>query len=240
MKNSFGLLSLSRTVAAGPSGPSLTSLVGWYKDGGKTVSGSNITKWADQSGQANDLDTVISANPVLVASGLNGKEIAHFNYLVNSNSGIGKTAFALGGSGSISVFAVVKIESDTGIFQAFADYGNSGLSPSIMTDSTTVFEIFNGGSVRASSSAHPFGSWHVVTAIIDSVGNTSNVWVDGADNGSGVSGGAVASSGKFNLGIYEGNNFPLSGYLAEVLVYNAAVPGVRVANETYLKNKWRL
>jgi len=97
-------LSLPQTrVASAPLIPS-DGLSLWLKaDAGITLSGANVTAWADQSGNGNNATSPTIA-PTFVSSSINSKPAISFN---NDSSWMQVPQNSIGNSGNISIFIVL-------------------------------------------------------------------------------------------------------------------------------------
>ncbi len=103
-----GLAPVSITTVSPSGGPPTTGLKLWLKaDVGVTLSGSNVTGWADQSGNGNNVVTA-TTSPTFVASSINGIPGISFGTGSTSTEGLVNTSTNLLTAGSArSVIAVV-------------------------------------------------------------------------------------------------------------------------------------
>lgn len=107
----------------------------WSADRGVTLSGSNVTAWADQSGHGFDLTN--SGNyPTYSASGYNGHPSIEFNghqWLVNTSAGLGQWITSVGTA--ISVFAT--LDTAAGAYHAPLSWHSTGLTNWLQYFATT-------------------------------------------------------------------------------------------------------
>ena len=183
-----GILALS-ALGCGPPPPVPTAgLQLWLKaDAGVTLNGSNVSKWADQSGKGNDaIQPDLPRQPLLVKDGLKGKPTIRFD---------GLSRLGLTGSKrmtQISLFIVFKMDSGTYVSHnliEFRDIDAEGsewgvnLQTSYTGFSPDIVNIFAGRSeVRAvAPRCAAFGVWHSISAVTDRVMSTTTVRENGID-----------------------------------------------------------
>lgn len=118
--------------------PPSTGLQVWLKaDAGVAVSGANVTSWADQSGNNNNLTTVGGVSPVLLsaAAGINGLPAIQFTNSAGANRTNNCYLDATINPSAWSGFTVIYV----------ARTANSGASNSPTIDQTcSVFSLGNG------------------------------------------------------------------------------------------------
>jgi hypothetical protein len=102
----------------------------WLKaDAGVTLSGSNVTAWADQSGNGNN--ATASGTPTLVANSLNGKSGISLDGEGSNDGFLTSPIFSLAYNTPISLFGVVKasastVRGDQPAARGFMNKGGSG------------------------------------------------------------------------------------------------------------------
>ena len=164
-----------------------TGLQLWLKaDAGVTLNGSNVSTWADQSGNGNDaIQRDSLRQPLLVKDGLNGKPTIRFDGLNNRLGLTGSKRMT-----QISLFIVFKIDSGTYVSHnliEFRDIDADGsewgvnLQTSYTGFSPDIVNIFAGrGEVRAvAPRCAAFGVWHSISAVTDRVMSTTTVRENG-------------------------------------------------------------
>jgi hypothetical protein len=204
----------------------------WLKaDAGVTLDGSNVTAWADQSGNGkNGIADV--GSPQFVSSALNGKPAIGFN---GTNARITGASPMQSTTGTIIIvgkhlaekFAAVMYEQYDG-YDTFGFYRNSAPSSTLnIYNNATLTSQINVGLV--------FG---IFTAILD--GFNSQICINGSVNAQGDAGG-FTSNGPYYLSYYAANNEYTNMQIAEVVVYNRAITTAeRQKVETYLNEKYSI
>ena len=114
---------------------SLTGLLGWWKaDAGLTLSGSNVTAWADSSGNGHALASSVG-NPTSTLT-LNSLPVVSF--ASGSNQALA-TTFALGVA-TTSMFGVVRYNPGTD-FDRFCNYEATGQSGDFNNSTSAVYAL---------------------------------------------------------------------------------------------------
>jgi len=226
-----------------PFSPSdLSNLSLWLKaDAGVTLSGLNVTAWADQSGNGNNA-TTYDVNPVYTESAKNGKPAITF-----SGSEMMTTANIFNGSNSRTIFAVY--------------YVNNEDTANTICGQTNDLEVVNGSffllQARSDLDGNPYlatanddliGSpfvnqtWKI--AMADYNGTTGNLYSNGTNVGTGTFSWNTYN-GTFCIGSYftnddQGSLFEsLIGKIAEIVVYNRVLTATERQNVTaYLNTKY--
>jgi hypothetical protein len=220
---------LALTVTGGAvTSPPLTGLAAWYKaDAGVTLSGSNVTGWADQSGNGNNL-APIASDPTFTASAINGLPGINFNL---STAILARSTSPLSVGSDRTVVVIAKPATNSGgtfsVGGAVVQFKN-GAGATWIGDLGTI-----GGSVYGYSTgvaADELGSPPTILNVpleiefATQVGNQPSFVINGTSYTS-VGGAAVVTDNGTN-DFYVGNNIaiPTSAYFAgdisEVLVYD--------------------
>jgi hypothetical protein len=190
-----------------------------------TLSGANVTAWADKSGNGYTLTP--GTSPTYATAAQNGLNVVEFNgtnqYLTSGASLTGHDR---------TCFAVLKRVSGTG-YQGIVQSSYYGMIVNI-TDS--VLRHWAGNSALNNTTA--MTSWtQVTTKLKNSVTRTHDTWANGGDHRS-SSGFSAAETGETLL--VGGVNFgggPLQ--VAEIIWYWSLLSDTdRQAVEAYLKAKW--
>ena len=250
-------LSLPQTLAAGGFTPKkLSGLSLWLKaDAGVTLSGSNVTAWADQSGNGNN--ATASGTPTLVANSLNSKSGISLDGEGSNDGFLTSPIFSLAYNTPISLFGVVKASASTvkgdqsaarwfmnkggsgdfGIGFTFGGYGSS-LNFSAILGSIATSDIDLLGDSLGENQAN--------IASLISNGSTSTFYQNGTSKNS-------ANNSDLDFTNSSNNGFSI-GYQAatvdeffgncivyELLIYNRALTTQeRQQVEAYLANKYAI
>jgi len=235
-----------RTTAFSPANLSGLSL--WLKaDAGVTTSGSNVTAWADQSGNGlNVVPDIVTADISLASSvgKFNNKPAILFGVqnnngtvgLFNSNPFINK-----------SLFIVYSLESVDN-FEYSVAYENNGFSG--QTSDNNGNRQF-GGYFNAFISANTLsqiGTPYIRTTISDD-GNTISFFINGTADGNPAGNGfynsrseiVIGNGGARGSGPNPSISQPFQGYIAEIVVYNSVLTTPeRQQVEGYLSTKYSI
>lgn len=216
------------SVAGGIKNLPTANLALWLNAGaGLTLSGTDVTTWADQSGNGKDATASGTATPTYQSSGINGMPAISFNGTTNRMTGSQVLTTA-----PATVFAVVQFsvgEEIGSIFQQtnFALYRGFGGGSSLE------FRIFNGNDLT-SSNAIPNGTAVLLEAVAN--GASSFLFSNGIQRASGNAG-SSAISGSYELASNAGS--PRTMVIAEIAVYNTNLGTTdRQAVESYLNEKY--
>jgi hypothetical protein len=237
-----------RKIGAGGSAIPQSGLSLWLKaDAGVTLSGSDVTAWADQSGNANNA-TPLDVNPTYNFSDLNSKPTISLSSIAEGTDKSFQIAANPMGASGTTAFAVVYVE----------DVCNEG------NDNGPIFGDFG---IAASSSHYPYGgncsvydgfasedrkgpltapstitnSWSLYSVV-----STENDWrdyVNGAlmhsDNTN------VYSNAPLDTSLFIGSSpsfgYKLKGKIAEAIIYNRVITTPeRQQVEAYLNTKYAI
>jgi len=222
----------------------------WLKaDTGVTFSGSNVTAWADQSGNDNNAVANTGQQPTFVSSFLNGKPAIQFNgqqqimQIANANT---LDFFKM------SSFIVLKyLGQGTGNNVVYIKNANVG-APANQAMYGLV--ATNGGNVSFSQNVGLWSDYRTGINIQDSIpkilsmtynGTTQNVYSNGNFSNNFLIGGNIeTSTGVFQIGGYN-QSFNAAEYfygqIAEIIMYNRAVTSTeRQQIEAYLNTKYAI
>jgi hypothetical protein len=227
----------------------LSGLSMWLKaDAGVTLSGSNVTAWADQSGNGIDASPV-DAEPTYNSSDLNNKPTISLSSVADgeTNKSFVLDANPMGASGT-TAFAVVYVEdvcdaeNDNG--PIFGDFGSAGASSHYpYGGDCSVYDGFASqdrkGPLTAPSTI--IDSWSIYSVV--STGSDWRNYVNGAlmhSNNTNAYSNApteeflyIGSSGAFG--------FTLKGVIAEAITYNRVLTTPeRQQVEAYLNTKYAI
>jgi hypothetical protein len=236
-----------------PFSPSdITGLSLWLKaDAGVTLSGSNVTAWADQSGNGlNVVPDITSADITLVSS------VAKFNNKPAILFDIGEEA---GGVGlynnntfiTKSVFIAYSLE-NVNVFEYSVPYENNGIN--VYTSYGNGNRFFGGyfNAFYDSDTASTLGTAYIRTVIADDDeegNNPINFFIDGASDGALNGGGfynaraeiVIGNGGARSLGPSPFLDQPFQGYIAEIVAYNTVLTTPqRQQVENYLNSKYEI
>ena len=229
----------------------LSGLSLWLKaDAGVTLSGSDVTAWADQSGNGNNASSSPGTRPTFVSPFLNGKPAIEFDgqgqvmQIADANS----LDFL-----NISSFIVLKyIGQGTGNNIVYFKNANAG-SP---TDPAMYGLVGANGDNLVSFSVN-VGGWsdyETSISIANTVPRILSMTYDGTDqnvysngglsNTFNIGGNIATSTGLLQIGGYN-QSFNaeeyFNGQIAEIIMYNRAVTGTeRQQVEAYLNTKYAI
>ena len=243
---SLGLGVQTIRKVGGFSPANLSGLSLWLKaDAGVTLSGSDVTAWADQSGNGNNASSTPGTRPTLVSNTLNAKPVLRFDgagQKMALTSSIGGTAY--------TILIVCKNNDNTNgsMFfwtteEIFGRYIASITSTSYNASARNKFILSEndagggeGDSIIAWSSTAVNNNYFIGTAIQNGGGKAYS-------NGSGGNDslGTFAGSNTFDLiGGYD-FGYELDGDVAEIIAYNRAVTTPeRQQVEGYLNTKYAI
>jgi len=215
----------------------------WLKaDAGVTLSGSDVTAWADQSGNGNNATSPTIA-PTFVSSSINSKPAISFN---NDSSWMQIPQNSIGNSGNISIFVVLNYVSGAVIL-------NKGDAASF---EATVWELTtNTGFGFVNNDGGEF-SWNVVPVspaentplLLEgfSSAGVSQLAFNGTNSGDPSGANAGFNDISQYIGIGGGGDggstvSPLDARIAEIIIYNRQVTSPeRQQVEAYLNTKYAI
>jgi hypothetical protein len=215
----------------------------WLKaDAGVTLSGSDVTAWADQSGNGNNATSPAIA-PAFVSSSINSKPAISFN---NDDSWMQVPQNSIGNSGNISIFVVLNYVSGAVIL-------NKG---DAATFEGTVWELTTNtgfGFVNVDGENY---DWNTVpvslttnTALLlegFSSAGVSQLAFNGTNSGDPSSANVGFNAISQYIGIGGGGDggsavSPLDARIAEIIIYNRQVTSPeRQQVEAYLNTKYAI
>ena len=230
---------LADVLSGGQPDPTFSSFYAWYDAGnGPVTSGGSLTSWADRldkpSDGSRDLTSVVGTAPTLGTTGtLNDQPTVNFN----NNGGIRRVAADWGTISQPNTFFFVSTSTtDSGQYFDGAS-GNEGYGRNTMATGGGAPVLYAGAELAIPS--YPFGAYCVNTAVFNGASSLVRV------NGSQLAAGDVGSQDLQGLSLSTntmgeaGASFYLSGSIAEILVYDAALSTSDIqAVEGYLNNKY--
>jgi len=230
----------------------LSGLSLWLKaDAGVTLSGSNVTAWADQSGNGNNASANSGEEPTFASSFSNSKPAIEF-------SGISQV-MQIADANSLDVlatssFIVLKyLGQGTGNNIVYFKNADNG-SPADPAMYGLVAKTAVGGVVSFSQNVGGWSDYPTEIDITDSVpkilsmtynGTDQNIYSNGDfQNTFNIGGNIATSTGLFQIGGYN-QSFNASEYfygqIAEIIMYNRAVTTPeRQQVEAYLNTKYAI
>jgi len=234
-----------------PAGPAtiLTGLIGWWDasvTASLTLSGATVTRFADQSGLANNLgDGTTTSKPTYSATGLDSQPAVSF---ASSQFLQTTSTLALGTGNTVTVFAVATLSSAAAGYGRLLSYRGSGATHDydnvgsfcldrVSTNAQVQLERNGSGSAGATIA-------YLTPCRIIGTFNSSGVrtiYINGVATTGTASAGNWVSNGLLNLGISVGDPYNWTGAVAEAGIatgYSDATTAA--ALDLYLKNKWGL
>jgi len=211
----------------------------WLKaDAGVSLSGSNVTAWADQSGNGNN--ATMFNNPQLTTNELNSKPVISFDGSTN----YGSFPVSLGTS-SKTIFIVGKYNNTERAQEGFIALENNGtfdlgyVFRDAYSQQTNYY--FNDGTYgqAAAPTFTSVANYHIAT-VNHSLGSDSTMGINGV-LGSGSAVGVAPVSG----GVIAIRNLSFDDYasikIAEIIIYNRALTTAECQRvETYLASKYAI
>jgi len=234
----------------------------WLKaDAGVTLSGSDVTAWADQSesGFSANGNVTNGINPTLVSNVKNGKPILRFGN--SNNPTILRTApTTFGNNGEFTIFTVHKYDNTNNTWAeliskgdlATAEGSQFAISPRFISSdpTTSAFGVMGSDYNWSFLYQEPAStSWSIVCGIQSITNNSQKYFVNGSLASESAS---VSAINQLNIAIGIGNggsdSTPWSaeyggfkGDLAEVIFYNRALTiSERQQVEAYLNAKYNI
>lgn len=235
---------------AGVQPNTISGLQGWWKgdvgvfsDAGTTpcVDGNGIYQWNDQSGNARNLTQTVAGNrPVYKTAIVNGNPIARFTSASPSyfNGAAVSNFFAVGAKTAFVVYQHTANASTT----LWADASTK--IAQVLDSTGTALRAYNddGAADNASKSGLISGSWYVGTllhsggTLYSGANDTRTASLTGT-----ASGNTSSLTGALLVGMQTGSVNPISGDIAEMLFYNAALSEAdRQGIEAYLSRKYNI
>lgn len=220
----------TRTTAFSPA--NLAGLSLWLKaDAGVTLSGSDVTAWADQSGNGKNA-TPITASPTITT--INSKNFVRFN-------GVDQ---ALSGSNVISaipctIISVVRWRSFKGIDMWFQQNGGED-NVALYAGDSFAWRVFNGADLDSTYSEWDFDVTQLAITIVN--GENSAHFYNGAAAGTGDSGDRTPA-GNYYLSYWAGGGEDKYRHfdIAEIIIYNRVITTTeRQQVEGYLNAKYAI
>lgn len=208
---------------------SLASLEAWYDASSiAQADGTDVTSWPDLSGNGWTLTSAGTA-PKLETAELNGKPVVRFA----GTGRIGNGSFTA--SQPFSAFIVARSSSDTGGVQRLLGEGSGGNTLRVgYSWATDVWSINAGTGLTAAGADTSYHVFYVEfnTTDLFEVDAVSTISGDASTNG---------LNAGFFLGDFNGGTQPLTGDIAEALIFSAALSsGDKSDVYDYLNAKWGL
>lgn len=224
-----------------------TNLLAWYRaDTGVTLSGSNVTQWDDQSGNAYHLTVPGGINsPQYSATSFNSRPGITFS--TSGTTGLQKTSFAPGAISVTSAFLVGTEESTTGSNARFISYKNvvgtdtdtDGVIWHLSPTLTTIRGFQGATGFLGSSGTLTDGIPYRLGSIYDGVNHT--IYVNNvAQTPAGANAFTLTSSGTLGIG-QQGGLDSCSSVMAEIVITKSNVGSSdRTSLDTWFKYLWGL
>lgn len=203
--------------------------------GGNNGFAGTVARWADKSGNNNDVTALAGEQPIYGSSLLNGYKILSFDGI---NDRLTNLTTSLSGS-DMTVYIIFRRTSTTGR-EALLDLGSNPDRNAVFLNEGGFdkYNYYMNGSFYSSTTTY-FHSTYKMVSLTQS-GTSLNMFVDGASALSATTATRTATTG-ITLGDDSTSGDWLQGDIAEVLVYDHALTGdQRHDLENYLAKKWGL
>jgi hypothetical protein len=218
------------SIAGGIGSPPTNNLALWLNaSAGLTLSGTDVSTWADQSGNGKDATASGTARPTYQSSGINGMPAISFNGTTNRMTGS-----AVLTARPATIFAVVNFSVSQNIGAIFQQT-NFILYRGFNGGASTEFRLFNGTDLTSSNTI-PNNTPVLLEAIAN--GASSTLFSNGVQRASGNAGTSAISDG-YELASFSGS--PRTIVIAEIIVYNTNLGASdRQLVEDYLNTKYSI
>jgi len=218
-------------------------LLGWWKaDAGLTLSGSNVTSWADSSGNGLTMTGIGSGGNTPTATlTLNSLPVVSFASAHLQSFVTAANAVALGVA-TASVFGVYRYNV-AGTFGRFFNFIGTGQAHDYDNNSSFVSFINGSTSVGISSNSNAsigptaLNTWFEFGGIFDGANITA--YINNSAQAPAAFAGTLGAAGTSALGCDFVNDGQLDGDIAEVFLTNTALSPTDIGNiHTYFQSKW--
>lgn len=215
---------------------SLTGLAAWYDANvvaSITTAGTDVTSWADQSGNSRDLlNTSGSARPSYPSTALNSIDTVGFN-----NDFIEATGFSIPQPYSYAI--VVRSTANSFARSILSTAGGSRSQVAQQNEAAPArFAVHCGTERSISATTNDGTSWYILIGV--NHGATSYGGVNAAPTLLAASPGTAGLSG-IKLGQDGGGFQPLTGQIAEAIIWANSYDATEMTNTlAYLQTKWAL
>lgn len=210
-----------------------------------TASSGDVSQWNDKSGLGNNVSNAGAGKPTTGAATINSKNVIDFN-LANSEYLARSDALGLSGNPSITIFIVLKTVA-AGSGQRFLTIGNgavAGQSIQYATDGS--YRYGNGSCIFSNLSTNAeLTRWVKTAGGVYASASEPQLWINTVQKTTASSSASVINIANTNLTIGAGHGGSpasfYSGYVAEIIIYNAILTNDEIASiEDYLNDKWGL
>ena len=231
---------------------SLTGLIGWWDTSvtaSMTLSGSNITAIADQSGLGNTL-TATSVDPIYSATGFNSGTKPAMLMQANGPLRSGVSTFPMGTGNTLTAWSVTTMANSGtlsgGRYFSFGDASHTDFNYAqcwmlaANGSSTTSCEVYRNSTQIQSAAVAAYPAPHRIIMTVKSDG-TITIYIDGVSSGTGTSGGNWLGNGTLRIGTDTGGSSFLVAPIAECGIATGYSDATTVGQlDTFLKTKWGL
>ena len=242
-----GAIAAPTSIGESVDGGTLVDLQVWY-DGADTntyvpsaTDEGQITQWTDKSNFAHNANPDGgAAKPTYESTTLqNGYGYLEFD----GNDSLSVNPFTqLSGADAFTLFIVSNVLTASGTeYMTDTDTTDFGM----FSDGGTMKLTMSGGYTRTTDATVSANTWHQHTLIYNGGSTSLTYRLDKTTAGTAASSGSVpattGAAGTFYIGNNDATSSGLSGYVAEVILFNRVLTATEYANvENYLSNKWGL
>ena len=206
-----------------------------------TLSGTAITQALDRSTSANDtaVQGTATARPTFATSQLNGKSLATFD---GGDTLLAPAALYTLPTGNWTFIAVAKRDTEAGTSQAILSFADVGISVrSHISFSATAGSVSfrHNASTLSTVTDGRNTTYQILTAFRS--GTTQSLAVAGGTPVSPTTATDPGAITRLSIGTIDGSVNPLTGGVAEIIMYNRALTGAEILSvELYVAEKYGL
>lgn len=242
--NSSVLSSTYQINSSSPLAPAGNGLIMWLRaDMGVTTSGSNVTKWSDESGAGNNASQSVTGNqPTLVTNAING--LPAVNFTSSSSQFLQVPPGLADFTSGTSIFAVLS-PATFPVGARILDFGNGAASDNLLVEepssNAAALYTYNTSSPTSATASNALtaNQFQLLEAIDGSA--TARIFTNSVQQGQSTTMNNLnnISRSKNFIGQASAGGSYFNGKIAELLVYNRAVtPTEQAQIEGYLTNRY--
>lgn len=216
---------------------SITNLVAWYKADAGVTGDSEVTQWADQSGNGHHLALNSAQNgPDVDSTTQNGLPVLNFTssnteWMNNTSLGASYTDWSFVG--------VVNPDSDTGIIVGSDVAASDKRWDWRLSGNNRRLKVLANSSQFIQGATAFSSGWYDVAVTLDGTNSEGNSWLEGVSEG--TLSGTMNPLEHIRVGEFWSPPIPYDGKIAELIFYGKVLSATeRGKLRTYLVDKWGL